>query len=99
MYQLIIDDVKSSDIGTYVCRVTNDVGKSSCSANLYVDRAVTVPQFVGKDEPLPELFEGDELRFVLFSYFFGIFYMACGRSGFMGILIHEETLGVQLFAH
>ena len=66
MYQLIIDDVKSSDIGTYVCRVTNDVGKSSCSANLYVDRAVTVPQFIGKDEPLPELFEGDELRFVLF---------------------------------
>ena len=47
-----------------MCRVTNDVGKSSCSANLYVDRAVTIPQFVGKDEPLPELFEGDELRFV-----------------------------------
>jgi hypothetical protein len=69
LYQLIIDDVKSSDIGTYVCRVTNDVGKSSCSANLYVDRAVTVPQFVGKDEPLPQLFEGDELRFVLFVIF------------------------------
>ena len=66
LYQLIIDDVKTSDIGTYVCRVTNDVAKSSCSANLYVDRAVTVPQFVGKDEPLPELFEGEELRFVIF---------------------------------
>ena len=69
LYQLIIDDVKSSDIGTYVCRVTNDVGKSSCSANLYVDRAVTVPQFIGKDEPLLKLFEGDELRSVVFWHF------------------------------
>lgn len=67
LYRLIIDDVETKDIGTYVCRVTNDVGKSSCSANLYVDRAVTVPQFIGKDEPLPELFEGEELRFVLYS--------------------------------
>lgn len=64
LYQLIVEDVNSSDIGTYVCRVTNDVGRSSCSANLYVDRAVTVPQFVGKDEPPTELFEEDELRFV-----------------------------------
>ena len=69
LYQLIVDDVKNSDIGTYVCRVTNDVGKSSCSANLYVDRAVTVPHFVGKDEPVHALFEGDELRFALFCYF------------------------------
>lgn len=62
LYQLIIEDVKSEDIGTYVCKVMNDVGKSSCSANLYVDRAVTVPLFVGKEENLLELFEGDELR-------------------------------------
>ena len=62
LYQLIIKDVKPDDIATYVCKVTNDVGKSSCSANLYVDRAVTVPLFVGEEEEIPELFEGDELR-------------------------------------
>lgn len=84
LYQLIIDDVETKDIGTYVCRVTNDVGKSSCSANLYVDRAVTVPQFIGKDEPLAELCEGDELRSVECSLF--CLYIIASYSRFVFIV-------------
>lgn len=63
LFSLVIEHVKPEDAGVYKCVASNDVGETSCTANLQVQEKMIAPEFVGGDEAGPiTIVEDDELH-------------------------------------
>lgn len=63
LFSLIIEDVKKEDADMYKCVAKNEVGKTTCTAELSVKEILFAPQFVGEEEKAPiSVGESDEVK-------------------------------------
>ena len=63
--KLTISQAVADDKGEYKCVATNELGTAACSAELFVNEAVVMPEFRGKMKH-GEVVEGDTARFDVF---------------------------------